>query len=198
MISGIHLYVPSYIPHSYHVYISFYSNANISDYLSCVALTKALLPSWEKQSSNDAKSTPPMIINTNSISGKFGCPVRTSYTGAKHAVMGWFDSFRIEQVIAGHPIDVLQVVLGPTRTNIARNSVTVSKDTSFKGNDSNTDDGLEVDFVAEKVMAAAFAREKEIWLANKKELLLLYLNQYAPELCYRYMLKLAKQYAVED
>ena len=175
-----------------------YSDAIISDYLSCVALTKALLPSWEKQSSSDAKSTPPMIINTNSISGKFGCPVRTSYTGAKHAVMGWFDSFRIEQIIAGHPIDVLQVVLGPTKTNIARNSVTVSKDKSFKGSDSNTDDGLEVDFVAEKVMSAAFAREKEIWLANKKELFLLYLNQYAPELCYRYMLKLAKQYAVED
>ena len=111
-----------------------YSDAIISDYLSCVALTKALLPSWEKQSSNN-KSTPPMIINTNSISGKFGCPVRTSYTGAKHAVMGWFDSFRIEQIIAGHPIDVLQVVLGPTKTNIARNSVTVSKDASFKGND---------------------------------------------------------------
>ena len=173
----------------------FYFNVITSDYLSCVALKKALLPSWEKQSS---KSTPPVIINTNSISGKFGCPVRTSYTGAKHAVMGWFDSFRIEQIIAGHPIDVLQVVLGPTRTNIARNSVTVSKDTSFKGSDSNTDDGLEVDFVAEKVMTAAFAREKEIWLANKKELFLLYLNQYAPELCYRYMLKLAKQYAVED
>ena len=185
------------IPHSIMCICLFYSNINISDYLSCVALTKALLPSWEKQSSNDAKSTP-MIINTNSISGKFGCPVRTSYTGAKHAVMGWFDSFRIEQIIAGHPIDVLQVVLGPTKTNIARNSVTVSKDASFKGSDSNTDDGLEVDFVAEKVMSAAFAREKEIWLANKKELLLLYLNQYAPELCYRYMLKLAKQYAVED
>ena len=44
-----------------------YSDAIISDYLSCVALTKALLPSWEKQSSSDAKSTPPMIINTNSI-----------------------------------------------------------------------------------------------------------------------------------
>ena len=198
MIGGIHLCVFNMIYLTSCIYVSSISNAIISDYLSCVALTKALLPSWEKQSSIDVKSTPPMIINTNSISGKFGCPVRTSYTGAKHAVMGWFDSFRIEQIIAGHPIDVLQVVLGPTQTNIARNSVTVSKDTSFKGNDSNTDDGLEVDFVAEKVMSAAFAREKEIWLANKKELLLLYLNQYAPELCYRYMLKLAKQYAVED
>jgi hypothetical protein len=49
----------------------------------------------------------------------------------------------------------------------------------------------------ERVLAAANAGRQEIWIAPKKELLMLYLNQYVPDLARKIMLKsIAKQYAV--
>lgn len=169
------------------------------DFLSYVSLTKALLPSWEKRSSNKGKNTSkPIIINTSSIAGKFGIPVRTAYCGAKYAIMGWFDAFRIEQIMVGHPVDVLNVVLGPTRTDVARNAITESSDARFGDSDSNIDAGLDTEFVVGRVLATAYAGHKEIWIAPKKELLMLYLNQYIPEMAHKRMMKsMAKQYAVE-
>ena len=168
-----------------------------SDFLSYVALTKALLPSWEKQISQGKGK--PIIINTSSVAGKIGPPVRTAYAGSKHAIMGWFNAFRIEQILAGFPIQVLNIVLGSTRTDVARNAVAESKDAKCKTVDSNIEQGLEVDFVVERVVAAAYAGHEEIWLAQKKELLVLYLNQYVPEVANRLFMKsMAKQYAVQN
>lgn len=98
-----------------------------------------------------------MIINTSSIVGKFGCPVRTAYSGAKHTIQGWFDAFRIEQVMVGYPINVLDVVLGPTQTDIARNAVTDTKDAKFGDSNDLNAAGLDTSFVVERVMAAAYA-----------------------------------------
>lgn len=164
--------------------------ANV-DYLSYVSLTKALLPSWEKS------KTKPMIINTSSVAGKLGAPVRTAYCGAKHAIQGWFDAFRIEQALSGLPIAVLNVVLGSTKTNIAHNAIVGSADKTFDSSDPNIDAGLDPEFVVKKVLAASYARCMEIWIAPKRELLLLYLNQYFPELAKKVMMiSLANQYAV--
>lgn len=164
------------------------------DFLSHVSLTKALLPIWELRSDTSVK---PMIINTSSVAGKIGAPVRTSYCAAKHAMLGWFDALRIEQLLLGKPIDILNVVLGSTRTNIARNALVKSVNDTFRSSDANIDCGLETDVVVKKVLAAAHAQRHEIWIAPKKELLLLYLNQYLPGLAKRLMFKsIAKQYAV--
>mmetsp|Transcript_5831 Transcript_5831/g.10455 ORF Transcript_5831/g.10455 Transcript_5831/m.10455 type:complete len:86 (-) Transcript_5831:52-309(-) len=73
-----------------------------------------------------------------------------------------------------------------------------SVDTTFGDSDNNIDDGLDVDFVVDRVLATSYAGHKEIWIAPKKELLLLYLNQYIPETAHKLMMKsLSKQYAVE-
>ena len=165
------------------------------DFLSYVALTKALLPAWESQGSTDVG---PIIINMSSIVGRFGGPVRTAYSGAKHAIMGWFDAFRVEQILAGHPIHVLNVVLGSTRTNVARNAITVSPGEIYGESDSNIQSGLDPEFVVERILVAAYAGQGELWIAPRKELLLLYLNQYVPELARKLLTKaVAKQYAVE-
>ena len=163
------------------------------DYLSYVSLTKALLPSWEQS------KTKPMIINTSSVAGKLGAPVRTAYCGAKHAIQGWFDAFRIEQALSGLPIGVLNIVLGSTKTNIAYNAIVESADKIFGIDDPNIDAGLDPEFVSKKVIAASYARREEIWIAPTKELFLLYLNQYFPELAKKIMIKsLANQYAVRN
>ena len=194
----IPFYYPLYSYHDISLILNVHSTINIrSDFLSYVALTKALLPSWENQLKDTTNSNKPMIINTSSIVGKFGGPVRTAYSGAKHAIQGWFDAFRIEQVMAGYPINVLNVVLGPTQTDIARNAVTDTKDAKFGDSDDLNAAGLDTSFVAERVMAAAYVGRKEIWLAPRNELFLLYLNQYLPEVAYNRMMKATKEYAVQ-
>lgn len=174
--------------------------ANV-DFLSYVALTKALLPSWESQVSTDDRaegSVGPTIINMSSVVGRFGGPVRTAYSAAKHAIMGWFDAFRIEQILAGYPIHVLNVALGSTRTNVARNAITVSPDETYGDTDDNIQSGLDPAFVVERVLASAYAGQTELWIAPRKELLLLYLNQYVPGLARKALIStMAKQYAVE-
>ena len=174
------------------------------DFLSYVALTKALLPRWESHSisssDNDSGHTlGPMIINTSSVVGRFGGPVRTAYSGAKHAIMGWFDAFRVEQSIVGYPIHILNVVLGSTQTDVARNAITVAPDRTFGDTDGNIESGLEPAFVVERVLAAAYAGgQGELWIAPRRELLLLYLNQYVPAMARKVLTKaMGKQYAVE-
>lgn len=155
------------------------------DFLSYVALTKALLPSFEQQGSEEESNFTPTIINISSVAGKVGVPVRTAYCAAKHAVMGWFEAFRIEQLLSRHPVGVTNVVLGSARTNVAQNAIgqAVGKKFGYRGDrDTNIDAGLEPSFVVERVLAAAYAGREEIWVAPRKETLLLLLNQYIPEM----------------
>jgi len=168
--------------------------ANV-DYLSYVALAKSLLPSWEDRADGSDR---PIVINTSSVSGKISLPVRTAYCGAKFAIHGWFDAFRLEQVMVGHPVNVLNVVLGSTKTNVARNAVVESPDVRFGDTDENIEGGLDPSFVAERVLASAYAGIKELWIARPKELLSLYLNRYIPETFSNIVGRtMMKQYAVE-
>ncbi|KAL9189020.1 hypothetical protein ACHAXT_011510 [Thalassiosira profunda] len=164
------------------------------DYLSYVALTKALLPHWE---SGDSGSKP-IVINTSSLAGKIGAPVRTAYCGAKFAIHGWFDAFRIEQILVGKPIAVLNVVLGSTRTNVARNAVTHSPQLTFGESDDNIEAGLDPAFVVERVVAAAHAGREEMWIAPPVELGMAYMFQYFPETAKKLLVKtVLKKYAVD-
>ena len=168
------------------------------DFLAYVLLTKCLLKScWERQE----MKTNPIIINTTSVAGKVGLPVRTAYCGAKFALHGWFDALRMEQnIINGKPIHILNVVLGSTKTNIARNAITTNPETKFGDDtvDMNIESGLDPNFVVERVVAVAHARQDEIWIAPRKELLVLYLSQYFPEMAKKLISKkFAKQYAVQ-
>eukprot|EP00804_Cyclotella_cryptica_P024596 CCRYP_001618-RA/>CCRYP_001618-RA protein AED:0.05 eAED:0.04 QI:0/0/0/1/1/1/2/0/344 len=168
-------------------------------FLSYVSLTKALLPSWKQPDSHKhARISNPIIINTSSVAAKFGVPVRTAYCAAKHAIMGWFDSFRIEQFLLGQPVDVLNVVLGSTKTDVARNAIAGSVNTKLEASDINIDGGLDPEFVVGRILAAVYAGRQELWIAPMREMLALYLNQYVPETARKVMMKFtAKQYAIE-
>ena len=165
------------------------------DFLAYAQLTKSILPSWEK-----SQEGTPMIINTSSVAGKIGAPMRTAYCAAKFAIHGWFEAFRIEQNVAGNPVDVLNVVLGSTKTNAARNALTSSPDMMFGEDcvDRNIEGGLDPDFVVERVVASAYAKHDEIWIAPRMEMMILFLNQYLPASAKKVLSKkLAKQYIIE-
>eukprot|EP00985_Skeletonema_marinoi_P017651 scaffold9736_cov144-Skeletonema_marinoi.AAC.20 len=164
------------------------------DFLAYAQLTKSILPSWEKSQGT------PMIINTSSVAGKIGAPMRTAYCAAKFAIHGWFEAFRIEQNVAGNPVDVLNVVLGSTKTNAARNALTSSPDIKFGEDcvDRNIEGGLDPDFVVARVVASAYAKHDEIWIAPRMEMMILFLNQYLPASAKKVLSKkLAKQYIIE-
>ena len=165
------------------------------DFLAYVQLTKSILPYWEKTNNNT-----PMILNTSSVAGKIGAPVRTAYCAAKFAIHGWFEAFRIEQNVTGHPINICNVVLGSTRTNAARNAITNSPDAKFGEDciDKNIEGGLDPAVVVERVVASAYAKHDEIWIAPRMEMIILYLNQYLPAMAKTFLSKkLAKQYTIE-
>ncbi|KNC72021.1 hypothetical protein SARC_15430, partial [Sphaeroforma arctica JP610] len=86
------------------------------DFLSCVKLAKAVLPSMTEcvQDSPDSPSVPRggHIVNISSVAGKAGVVLRTAYCGAKFALIGWFDALRVEEHVFGSGVRVTNVCPG--------------------------------------------------------------------------------------
>ena len=126
------------------------------DYLSNVALSKALLPHFiQNQSGHFAVVT--------SLMGKFSSPYRSSYCGAKHALHGFFNALRLE-----HYQDNVKVTLvGPgfVNTNIARNALT--EDGSLQGHqDKKTEQGMSPQVFAKKMAKAIKKGKFEVYIGG--------------------------------
>lgn len=79
--------------------LSVYERLIKVNYLGCVYLTHAALPHLKKTSG--------LIVAVASLAGLTGVPTRTGYAASKHAVIGFFDSLRIE--LLGSGVDVCVV-----------------------------------------------------------------------------------------
>eukprot|EP00540_Astrosyne_radiata_P004862 CAMPEP_0116853788 /NCGR_PEP_ID=MMETSP0418-20121206/18152_1 /TAXON_ID=1158023 /ORGANISM="Astrosyne radiata, Strain 13vi08-1A" /LENGTH=268 /DNA_ID=CAMNT_0004486319 /DNA_START=147 /DNA_END=953 /DNA_ORIENTATION=- len=165
------------------------------DYLSHVELTKQVLGSM-------ATNPHARIVNMASITGKVGVPTRTAYCGAKHAMIGFMDALRIECILNGHDLHIVNVVLGSTTTSVSKNAIVEAKGSKLKTfgeTDDNVVNGLDPFFVAERVLSVSHHRSvDEMWLAKSKELMILYLAQYVPQTAMKLMVRsIAKQYAIQ-
>jgi len=69
------------------------------NYMSAVYLTAAALP-WLKQSRG-------RLVAVASVAGLTGVPERTGYAATKHAMVGFFDSLRIELAGSGVTVTVI-------------------------------------------------------------------------------------------
>jgi short-subunit dehydrogenase len=87
------------------------------NYFAAVNLAKAVLPYMKRQKAGH-------IIVVSSIAGKFGFFLRSTYSAAKHALHGYFESFRLETEKSG--IRILIVCPGKIKTEISRNALTGS------------------------------------------------------------------------
>lgn len=56
------------------------------------------------------------IVVVSSGAGKLACPKQSVYAGTKHALLGFFDSFRLELEHKRLPVTVTNVILGATAT----------------------------------------------------------------------------------
>jgi len=151
------------------------------DYFSYTAITKSLLPIFHKQGGGK-------IVVISSIAGKFGFYSRTTYSAAKHALHGYFDSLRLEEENNG--ISVLIVCPGKIQTNISNNAV-LGDGSKHSIVDPSHKNAVSSDACAQQILNAIKRNKQEIYIGGK-ELLMVYFKQFLPAL-FRYLVRRVKR-----
>ena len=144
------------------------------DYFGTIALTKAVLPYMIKRNSG-------YIAVTSSISGKFGFPLRSAYSAAKHALHGFFETLRAE--VFDHNIKVLIAFPGRVKTDISLHALTKEGKAHGKMDDGQNT-GISAEKCARKYVNAIKNDKKEV-LIGSNELLMVYIHKFFPGLFYK-------------
>jgi dehydrogenase/reductase SDR family member 7B len=126
------------------------------------------------------------IIATSSISGKFGFPLRSAYAASKHALHGFFETVRLENV--NDNIKVTIVCPGRVKTNISFNAIASDGKPHGKMDDGQNE-GISPEKCARKIMRAVRKNKKEV-LVGGKELLMVYFKRFLPFVFYRIVTKI--------
>ena len=141
------------------------------NYFSYVALTKAVLPYMKRQKNGH-------IVAVSSIAGKFGFYLRTSYSAAKHAIHGFFDSLRLET--EGLGIKTLIVCPGKIKTNVSLNAVTATG-TAHNKMDESHEDAMSAEECARQIISGILSNKEEIYIGGK-EILMVKIKRFFPKL----------------
>jgi len=149
------------------------------NYFGIVAITKELLPHLIENGGGN-------IAIVSSLVGKFGSPYRSGYAASKHALHGYFDSFRVE--VYDKNIKVHLICPGFVKTNISINALT--KDgTPFGRMDNAQANGISAYRCAQIIDRAIFNNRQEVYLGGKEKYAV-YLKRFVPRL-FSYILRKA-------
>ncbi|NOZ47854.1 MAG: SDR family oxidoreductase [Chlorobi bacterium] len=149
------------------------------DYYGAVYLTKNVLPFMVKNGGGH-------IMVTTSIAGKFGFPLRSAYSAAKHALYGFFETLRAEHI--NDNIKVTIACPGRVQTNISKHALT--KDGNEHGNMSQGQaNGISAEKCARKMIWAIKKNKREV-LIGGKELIMVYLKKFFPGIFYKLVSKI--------
>lgn len=149
------------------------------NYLSNVAMIKAILPALVAQSSA-------RIAVVSSLVGVIGSPYRSGYAASKHALHGFFDSLRAE--LPEH-VGVTMLCPGFVKTAVSVNALT-GDGSPLGAMDDAQARGLSAEFFAEQALAAIAARKREVYIAGP-ERRAIWLKRFFPGVLAR-MLRSAK------
>jgi short-subunit dehydrogenase len=141
------------------------------NYFGQVALTKAILPQLQKQQSGH-------IVTISSLSGKFGFFLRSAYSASKHALVGFFESLRLEERKNGIAVSI--VFPGLISTNISTNALTGSGGSHGKMDDKQ-DTGMPADQCA-RVIVKGILKQKEEILVGRGEMKAVHIKRLFPKL----------------
>ena len=141
------------------------------NYLGTVALTKAVLPSMIKNKAGH-------IVVMSSLTGKFGTPLRSAYSGSKHALHGFFDSLRAE--VFDKNIYITIICAGFIKTNIAKNALTENGGIQ-KHDDPSTEAGMLPEYFAQKTLVAIKNKKQELTIGGKEKLGV-YVKRFFPKI----------------
>lgn len=148
------------------------------DYFSQIGLTKSLLPYFVKQNKGH-------IIVISSVAGKYGFHYRSAYSAAKHALVGFFETLRLE--LKNIPVFVTLVYPGRVKTNISINALK-HDGTKHGVMDATQEKGISAEECAESILKGVDKKQVEV-LIGKEELILVYLKRWFPSLYYKFVLK---------
>jgi short-subunit dehydrogenase len=141
------------------------------NYFSAVNLTKAALPYMLKNGSGK-------IVVISSIAGKFGFYLRSSYSAAKHALQGYFESLRLEVEKKG--LSVLIVCPGKIKTNVSLNAV-ANNGAAHNQMDESHENAMSAETCAKQIISAILSDKEEIFVGGK-ELLIVKIKRFFPGL----------------
>jgi len=141
------------------------------NYFSSVNLSKAVLPYMFKQDSGK-------IIVISSIAGKFGFYLRSTYSAAKHALHGYFESLRLEVEKKG--VSVLIVCPGKIKTAISLNAAVENGQTHNKMDQSH-EQAMAAEVCAKQIITAILKNKEELFVGGK-ELLIVKIKRFFPRL----------------
>ena len=139
------------------------------NYFGTVGITKAVLPCMRKQNKGH-------IVVMSSIMGKFGYYRRSTYSAAKHALHGYFETLRMEE--REHNIHVSLICPGFVRTDISQNAITETGNV-FNKMDEGQQNGMEPELVAKKILKAIKNKRVEI-LIGRSELMAPIVKRFFP------------------
>ncbi|GAA3509936.1 SDR family NAD(P)-dependent oxidoreductase [Aquimarina addita] len=139
------------------------------DLIGTIALTKAVLTEIIKQKGQ--------IVVISSVMGKINTKYRTAYAAAKHGVIGYFESLRLEMMEEG--VNVLTILPGFIATNIVKNAI----GTTYKiTHNSQNNLGLQPDVFAKKALASIHKRKAYVYIGGYKEKMAMLLKRLSPSL----------------
>lgn len=117
---------------------------------------------------------------TTSIVGKFGFPYRSSYAASKHALHGFFESLRAENI--SNKVMVSMIIPGRIKTNISVNAL--DKDGNIHNKmDEGQDKGMSVEKTA-RIIVKQLEKEKKEILVGGSELIMVHIRRFFPRLYY--------------
>ena len=143
-----------------------------TNFFGTIGLTKALLPHFINKKNGQ-------IVVISSVVGKIGTPLRSSYSGSKHALHGFFDSLRAE--LYDDNIAVTLICPGFVNTNVSLNALTGDGSKQNKL-DKATESGLKPDDFANIALKAIAQKRQEIVIGGFKEKLAVYVKRFFPRL----------------
>ncbi len=139
------------------------------DYFGTVALSKALLPHFLERKSGK-------FVVVTSLVGKFGTPLRSAYSAAKHALHGFFDALRAESW--RDQVKVLMVCPGFIKTQVSVNAL-LGSGTTQGTMDNAQANGMSAETCAKKMLKAIIQDKEEVYIGGK-EVYAVYLKRFFP------------------
>lgn len=152
------------------------------NYFGNVTLSKSVARIMQQQKSGK-------IVIISSIIGKFGLPDLSTYAASKHALYGFYDSFRLE--LKDDNINILIVSPGFINTNVAINSVKGDGNLVNK-NSPAMETGMKTDVFARKFVSELKSNRNHKYIGSK-ELLSVPFKTFFPNIFYNLMYKMRKK-----
>jgi dehydrogenase/reductase SDR family member 7B len=148
------------------------------NYFGNIALTKALLPYLQKQQAGH-------IVVISSLSGKFGFFLRSAYSASKHALVGFYESLRLEE--EKNNIHVSLVFPGLINTDISKNALTKEGQPHGKLDDKQAN-GISAELCAQQIIKGIERQHHNIFTGGK-ELKAVWIKRFFPSLFYKIIRK---------